>query len=60
MLCLSRKPDESIVITVPPSAEPQEVRVTVVEIRGLKARLGVVAKREVTVDREEIHAREAA
>jgi carbon storage regulator len=48
MLVLSRKRNEKIVID-------GQVEVTVVEIRGDKVRLGVVAPRDVVVDREEIH-----
>lgn len=47
MLVLSRKSNESIVIG-------GEIRVTVVEIRGDKVRLGIVAPNEVKVNREEI------
>lgn len=49
MLVLSRKPNESIVIN-------NDVIVTVVEVRGDKVRLGVVAPKDVTVHREEVHA----
>jgi carbon storage regulator len=56
MLVLSRKKNESIVIN-------NDITVTVVEIRGDKVRLGIVAPKEVPVHRQEvydaIHAREA-
>lgn len=48
MLVLSRKKDESIVIN-------NDIIVTVVEIRGDKVRLGIVAPREVSVHRQEIY-----
>ncbi len=57
MLVLSRKKNESIVIN-------NDIVVTVVEIRGDKVRLGIVAPKEVPVHRQEvydaIHGKEAA
>ena len=47
MLVLSRKKNESIVIN-------NDITVTVVEIRGDKVRLGIVAPKEVTVHRQEV------
>ena len=47
MLVLSRKKNESIVIN-------NDVVVTVVEIRGDKVRLGIVAPKEVPVHRQEV------
>ena len=47
MLVLSRKKNESIVID-------DKVTVTVVEIRGDKVRLGIVAPKEVPVHRQEV------
>lgn len=47
MLVLSRKKNESIVIN-------NDIIVTVVEIRGDKVRLGIVAPKEVPVHRQEI------
>lgn len=47
MLVLSRKKNESIVIN-------DNVRVTVVEIRGDKVRLGIEAPAEIPVHREEV------
>ena len=47
MLVLSRKKNESIVIN-------SDITVTVVEIRGDKARLGIVAPKEVPVHRQEV------
>jgi carbon storage regulator len=48
MLVLSRKKNESIVIN-------SDVVVTVVEIRGDKVRLGIVAPKDVSVHREEVY-----
>jgi carbon storage regulator len=57
MLVLSRKKNESIVIN-------NDIVVTVVEVRGDKVRLGIVAPKEVPVHRQEvydaIHGRDAA
>src|SRR5262245_26715368 len=47
MLVLSRKKNESIVIN-------NDITVTVVEIRGDKVRLGIVAPKEVRVHRQEV------
>jgi carbon storage regulator len=48
MLVLSRKKNESIVIN-------NDVIITVVEIRGDKVRLGIVAPKDVAVHREEVY-----
>jgi carbon storage regulator len=57
MLVLSRKKNESIVIN-------NDITVTVVEIRGDKVRLGIVAPKDVPVHRQEvydaIHAKDTA
>ena len=50
MLVLSRKTDEMIVIG-------DEVKISILSIRGKHVRLGIEAPRDVSVDREEIHAR---
>lgn len=47
MLVLSRKENESIVIR-------DDITVTIVEIRGDKVRLGIVAPKEVPVHRLEV------
>ena len=48
MLVLSRTKNESIVIN-------DDITVTVVEIRGDKVRLGIVAPKEIPVHRQEVH-----
>ena len=48
MLVLSRKKNESIVIN-------NDITVTVVEIRGDKVRLGIVAPKEVPFHRQEVY-----
>lgn len=48
MLVLSRKRDESIIIN-------DNIKVTVVDIRGDKVRLGVVAPTEIPVHRQEVY-----
>lgn len=48
MLVLSRKKNESIVIG-------DGIKLTVVEIRGDKVRLGIEAPKDVPVHRQEVH-----
>ena len=48
MLILSRKKDETIVIS-------DNIRLTIVEVRGSKVRIGIEAPRDVSVHREEIY-----
>ena len=48
MLVLSRRPNESIVIT-------DQIVITVIEIRGDKVRLGIEAPRDVPVHRSEVY-----
>jgi carbon storage regulator len=48
MLVLSRKVGEAIIIS-------DNIRLTVVDIRGDKVRLGIAAPPEVIVDRLEVH-----
>ena len=50
MLVLSRRVGESIVIN-------DDIRVTVIEVKGGKMRLGITAPEEVRIDRQEIHER---
>ena len=56
MLVLSRKADEGVTITVPPSAVQQQILVKVIEIRGDKARIGYYAPQTVRINRDEIEA----
>jgi carbon storage regulator len=53
MLVLTRKVGEQIVIN-------EDIRITLVAIRGDRARLGIAAPRETVVDRREIHERRSA
>ena len=53
MLVLTRRKDESVIIG-------NNIRVTIVEIRGDRVKLGFEAPGDVTVHREEIHQRIAA
>ena len=48
MLVLSRKKNETVVVD-------DTIRITVVEIRGDKVRLGIEAPREVPVHRQEVY-----
>lgn len=48
MLVLSRKKNESIMIN-------DNIKITVVDIRGDKVRLGIEAPREVDVHRQEVY-----
>ena len=48
MLVLSRKKNESIVIA-------NDIIITVIEVRGDKVRLGIVAPKDVPVHREEVY-----
>lgn len=54
MLVLSRERDETVIITVPPSAEPQRIVMVYVEQRGHKVRLGFDAHPSVVIHRGEI------
>ncbi|HHV94529.1 MAG TPA: carbon storage regulator CsrA [Firmicutes bacterium] len=48
MLVLTRKVDESIIIG-------DNIKITVVEIRGDQAKIGIEAPREISVHREEVY-----
>ena len=52
MLVLTRKSGEKLIVTIPPSAEPREVEITLFETRsGGRARLGIEADRDIGVHR---------
>jgi carbon storage regulator len=53
MLVLTRRVGESIVIA-------DEIRVTVVSVRGDRIRLGIEAPRSVCIERQEVHDRRLA
>lgn len=54
MLVLSRRENEELVVTVPPSDQPQEIRIHVCRCSALKTRIGLVAPRHVVVMRPEL------
>lgn len=57
MLILTRRPIETIVVTVPPSAVPTKIEIHTLGVKGNHVRVGVTAPRHVTIDREEIYRR---
>ena len=54
MLVLTRKEDEKVVITVPPSSTETKIEVCLNQLSPSRARLGFVAPKEVKVLRKEI------
>lgn len=48
MLVISRRKDEGIVIG-------DDIRLTIVEVRGGRVRIGIDAPKEISVNREEVH-----
>jgi carbon storage regulator len=50
MLVLSRKVSEEIVIG-------DDIRIKIISVDGGKVRIGIVAPKDVTVDRQEVHDR---
>lgn len=60
VLILTRSVREEVILTVPPSAEPTTITVTVVKIDRAKARLGFTAPRTVVIDRAEVDAAKRA
>jgi carbon storage regulator len=53
MLILTRKPNETLCIG-------NDIKVTVLGVKGNQVRIGVDAPRDVTVDREEVYLRKQA
>lgn len=53
-LVVSRRTGERIIITVPPSAEPQEIAVEYLERNGEQVRIGVATAKEVLIMRAEL------
>lgn len=51
---LSRKRNEGIVITVPPSDVARVIEVVIVEIRGDKVRAGYEADKDIVIHRQEV------
>ena len=58
MLVLNRRRHESIEITVPPSAEPTTVTVSVRSISGKSTKLGLSAPPVVRIHRDNIKVKE--
>jgi hypothetical protein len=46
---------DDVIIIVPPSAGPTEIRLVVLETRAGKTKMGFEAPRTVTIDRGRIH-----
>ncbi len=57
MLLLTRRPGEALVME---TQSGDLIKVVVIENSGAQVRLGVIANREVAVDREEIYLRKKA
>lgn len=55
MLVLARQHQQEVVITVPPSADPRQIVVSVQGIGETNVRLGFDAEPCVTIDRREVH-----
>lgn len=56
-LILTRRVNETLVITTPTG---EEIRMTVLGVKGNQVRIGSTANTDVTIDREEIHERKLA
>ncbi len=50
MLVLTRKPGESVTIG-------DNIKITIIEIKGRQVRLGIEAPRDMTIHREEVYSR---
>lgn len=57
MLILTRREGEALVITTPSG---EQIKVALIEKSGSQVRMGIIANRSVTVDREEVHLRKQA
>lgn len=57
MLAVTRRENETIVITVPPSDKPQRIEVMVCQVGQRRARLGVTADRTISIHRGEVQER---
>jgi len=57
MLILSRRTDESIVISKKGAPASENVTVTILSVKGKQIRIGFVAPDDVAVHREEIYDR---
>lgn len=57
MLVLTRRPNQSLVITDPKTGD--QIEVVVVEVRGDQVRIGTIAPAHVTVDRAEVAQRKS-
>lgn len=55
MLVLSRKSQEKIVIDLTSLGVEQVIEIQVVEIRGDKVRIGIIADKTIPVHREEVY-----
>ncbi len=57
MLILTRRPDESLVMTTP---EGEQVEIVVLGVKGNQVRLGLIADKSITIVRSELLDNEAA
>jgi carbon storage regulator CsrA len=55
MLVLTRKPGEYVRITVPPSQEPTQISVCLVDVAGSRTRIGFLAPKDSIIGREELY-----
>ncbi len=54
MLVLTRRKDQEIIITVPPSTGPTQIVVKVADVLGSKVRVGFSAPDGVAINRAEV------
>jgi carbon storage regulator len=55
MLALSRKINERIIVTIPPSSEQRVLTITLLNTRAGRARMGMDADKDVSIHREEVY-----